>query len=72
MKVNMGSTDRKIRAFVVAPLLVILALVVGAGSVGGIILFVLAAVMLATSAVRSCPLYLPFGVNTDRSKPGAA
>ena len=70
MKVNMGRTDRLIRTFAVAPVLVILALVVGAGSVGGIILFVLAGVMLATSAVGSCPLYLPFGVNTCRTTTG--
>jgi hypothetical protein len=37
---------------------------VGAGSVGGVILLVLALVMLATSAARSCPLYLPMGVDT--------
>jgi len=68
MKVNMGPLDRKIRTFVVAPLLVILALVVGPGEVLGIIFFVLAAIMLLTSAVGSCPLYLPFGLNTCKVK----
>ncbi|MDO8364589.1 MAG: DUF2892 domain-containing protein [Actinomycetota bacterium] len=64
MKVNMGRTDRMIRAFVVAPIAIILAFVVGAGSVGGIILFAAAAIMLGTAAVGSCPLYLPFGFRT--------
>lgn len=69
MKVNMGPLDRKIRAFVVAPLLVILAIVVGPGEVLGIIFFALAAIMLLTSAVGSCPLYLPFGLSTCKVKP---
>ena len=41
-----------------------MALVVGAGSIGGVVLLVLALVMLATSAAGSCPLYLPVGVDT--------
>jgi len=69
VKVNMGRTDRMIRSFIVAPLAIILAFVVGAGSVGGIILFVVAAVMLATSAVKSCPLYLPLGISTESKQP---
>ena len=68
MKINMGRTDRIIRSFVVAPIAIILAFIVGAGTVGGIILFAVAAIMWATSAVRSCPLYLPLKLNTDRSK----
>lgn len=65
MKRNMGNLDRRIRAFVVAPILVVLALAVfGAGSVAGVIALVLAAVMLATSAVGSCPLYAPLGLST--------
>ena len=68
MKVNMGPLDRKIRAFVVAPVLIVLAIIVGAGSVGGIILFALAAIMLATAAMKSCPLYLPCGLNTCKVK----
>ena len=64
MKKNMGKIDRRIRAFLIAPLLVVLALFVGVGSVGGVILLVLALVMLATSAAGSCPLYLPMGVDT--------
>lgn len=64
MKKNMGMIDRRLRAFLFAPVLVVLSLIVGAGSVGGVILLVLALVMLATSAAGSCPLYLPVGVDT--------
>ena len=64
MKLNMGNTDRLIRSLIVAPLLVIVAWSVGFGSTLGIIAVVVAAVMWATSAVGTCPLYLPFGIST--------
>ena len=35
---NMGTVDRSLRAFVVAPLAIVVALVVGAGTLGGVIL----------------------------------
>ena len=68
MKQNIGNTDRIIRV-VLAVLLAVGAWMAGFGSVGGIILLVLAAVMLVTSAVGFCPLYAPFGFST---KPRAA
>ena len=61
---NMGSFDRGVRAFVVAPLVVVLAFVVGAGTVAGVILFVVAGTMLATSAIRFCPNYVWLGITT--------
>jgi len=66
MKPNMGSMDRKIRSFVVAPLLVILAIVFH--NVVGlmVVLLVLAVVMWATSAVKTCPLYMPFKFSTAK------
>jgi Protein of unknown function (DUF2892) len=64
MSTNMGSVDRSVRAFVVAPVLVAVAFVVGVGSVAGIVLLALAAVMLATSAVGFCPLYKLVGLDT--------
>ena len=64
MKVNMGSIDRIVRTFVVAPVAIVVGVVVGAGSVAGIVLFALAAVMLATSAVGFCPLYKLLGLDT--------
>ena len=51
MSRNMNTTDRVLRAFLVAPAAIVLAFVVGAGSIGGILLFVLAAIALATSAI---------------------
>lgn len=64
MRVNMGSIDRLVRTFVVTPVLVVIAVVVGVGSVAGIVLLALAAVMLATSAFSFCPLYKPFKIDT--------
>ena len=64
MKVNMGSADRKLRAFVVTPVLFVVGLLVGPAGWLAIVLYALAGVMLATAAVGSCPLYLPFGLRT--------
>ena len=62
---NTGMVDRSIRAFVVAPVAIVVGVVLGAGSVGGVILFVIAAVMLATSATAFCPTYTLVGISTD-------
>lgn len=64
MKINMGSADRKLRAFVVAPVLVVAGLLVGPAGWLAIVLYVLAAVMLATAAVSFCPLYTLLGLRT--------
>ena len=66
---NMRNLDRGLRAFVVAPAAVIAAVLVGAGSVGGILLFALAGVMLATSAIGFCPLYTLLHINTGGRRP---
>jgi hypothetical protein len=66
---NMSNLDRGLRTFVVAPAAVIAAVLIGAGSVGGVLLFVLAAVMLATSAVGFCPLYTSLHINTSGRRP---
>ena len=66
---NMSTLDRRIRGFAVVPLLVIAALIVGAGTILGIAFLVLAAVMLATSAVGFCPLYTLLHINTRGAKP---
>jgi uncharacterized membrane protein len=65
MKQNMGTADRIIRAVVVAPILLVIAYLVGFASVIGVIATVLAIVMLGTAAVGFCPLYAPFHVHTD-------
>jgi Protein of unknown function (DUF2892) len=66
---NMRNLDRGLRAFVGAPAAVIAAALVGVGSVGGILMLVLAAVMLATSAVGSCPLYVLLHIDTSGRRP---
>ncbi len=65
MKQNLGTGDRIIRGVVVAPLLVVIAYLVGFGSVVGIIAMVLAVVMLGTAAIGFCPLYVPLHIHTN-------
>jgi Protein of unknown function (DUF2892) len=56
MSPNMSRLDRGLRASV-ALAAIVGAVAIGADSVAGIVLFALAAVPLATSAVGFCPLY---------------
>ena len=65
MTQNMGTFDRVLRAFVVAPVAIVVASILGAGTLGGVILFVIAGIMLATSATGYCPNYSIFGISTD-------
>ena len=65
MTQNMGTFDRVLRAFVVAPVAIVVAFILGAGTLGGVILFVIAGIMLATSATGYCPNYSVFGISTD-------
>ena len=61
---NMGTLDRSLRIFVLAPVAIVVALTLGAGTVAGIILFVVAGIMLATAATRFCPTYTLLGIST--------
>jgi len=70
MEHNMGKSDRLVRVLLVAPLAVILAIVVGAGSVLGIVLLAVAAIMALTAVVGMCPLYSVFGISTQRHARG--
>jgi len=63
MSTNESPIDRVIRV-VIAVAAVVVAFVVGASSVLGIILFVVAAIMLVTAATGFCPLYRVFGMST--------
>lgn len=67
---NVGSTDRIVR-FVVAAVALVLAFVVGVGSVGGVVLLVVAAIMAITGAVGVCPLYRIVGVDTCKVRPAS-
>lgn len=62
---NMGAYDRSVRAFIVAPIAIVVAFILGAGTIGGIVLFVVAGIMLATSATGYCPNYIWLGISTD-------
>ena len=70
MKPNMGTVDRAVR--------VVVALAVGAlyltGTISGtvgIVALVVAVVFLGTSAVGSCPAYLPLGLSTRKDPPAS-
>ena len=61
---NMGALDRSLRAFLVAPAAIVVAVLVGAGTVLGIILFVVAGIMLASAGTGFCPTYIALGIST--------
>lgn len=64
---NMGTADRVIRAAIVAPILLVIALVAVDTVAIGTALVVFALVMLLTGALGSCPLYVPLRIDTHRA-----
>lgn len=64
MKLNMGPVDRKLRLYLVAPILVVTGLLIGPGGILPTVLYVVAAVMAGTSLAGSCPLYSLLGLRT--------
>ncbi len=72
MTCNLGNAERAVRALVVAPIAVLLALLVfGADSVLGVIALVVAFAMLATALASWCPIWRTLGLNTcaERGRP---
>ena len=69
MHQNMRTLDRGLRAFLVAPAAVAVGALVGPVSVLAIVLYVVAGVMLATSATGVCPLYALVHIDTRGRKP---
>lgn len=63
MTTNESTLDRIIRA-VVGVIALILAVMVGMGSVGGILLLVVGGILVVTAAVGFCPLYRILGLST--------
>lgn len=61
---NMGAFDRGLRVFVIAPVAIVAAFLVGAGTIFGVILFVVAGIMLTTSVTAFCPTYTLIGIST--------
>lgn len=64
MRKNMGTIDRAVRGFLVAPGAIVAALAVGAGSILGLVLIALAAIMAATALAGFCPLYALLRIDT--------
>jgi hypothetical protein len=69
---NMGPADRKLRAFVLAPVLVVAGVLAGPAGWLAVVFYVLAAVMLGTAAVGYCPLYGLLGLNTRPTQKATA
>lgn len=67
MPKNMGTVDRIIR-IVLAIIVVVLFTAGQLSGVVAIILGILAVVFVATSVVGTCPLYLPFKIDTRGKK----
>ena len=60
---NEKNVDRLVRVAIALAAVGVAALL-GVGSVAGIVLLVVAAVMVVTAAVGFCPLYALFGLST--------
>ena len=71
MSKNMTILDRRLRAVLIAPVAVLIGVLIGPGAVASIVLYALAAVMLATSAAGYCPLYSLFGMGGRHRQPQA-
>ena len=67
MKRNMHAADRIVRA-ILAAAAVWLAIAVGAGTAGGVVALVFAAIMAVTAISGFCPLYLLLGRLSGRRK----
>ncbi len=63
MKNNIGTVDRILRILVAIVIGILYFTNVITGTVA-IVLLVLAGVFILTSLIGTCPLYLPFGINT--------
>jgi hypothetical protein len=63
MKINMGNADRIIR-FLIAAIIVTLYYTSVISGTLGLVLIILAGVLVLTSLVGFCPLYILFGFNT--------
>jgi len=67
MKKNMGTIDKVIRILVAAVVVVLYFTHLISGTLG-IILLILSAVFVVTSILGFCPLYLPFGLSSNKKE----
>jgi Protein of unknown function (DUF2892) len=65
MKANMGTIDKAVRILAAIVVAVLYFTNVISGTLA-IVLLVLAGVFILTSVVGVCPLYLPFGISTNK------
>lgn len=64
---NIGKSDKIVRVLI-AVLFTVLFLNQVVTGIMGVILVILAGVFLLTSVIGTCPLYLPFKINTNHKK----
>ena len=69
MSRNMSREDRGLRAFLVTPAAVAVGVLIGPASAVAIVLYVIAGVLLATSAAGVCPLYSLFHFDSRGRRP---
>jgi uncharacterized membrane protein len=67
MKQNMGNLDKLIRILVAIVVAILVYAKVITGTLG-IVLSIAAIVFVLTSLVGVCPMYLPFGISTCKTK----
>ena len=67
MKKNMGSADRILRILIAAVIAALFFTHVITGTLAAVLL-VLSGVLLLTSFISFCPLYMPFGISTRGKK----
>lgn len=67
MKKNMGTIDKVVRILIALVVIGLYFTNVISG-VMAIVLLILSGIFILTSLISFCPLYLPFGINTDKKK----
>ncbi len=68
MKKNMGNTDKLIRIIIAAAIAVLSFTGVIRGTLN-LVLVIVAVILLLTSLIGFCPLYVPFKIHTNKNKP---
>jgi hypothetical protein len=67
MKKNMGTIDKLVRVLIAAVVVILYFTNVISGTLA-IILLILAGVFVLTSLLGFCPLYIPFGLNSNKKE----
>ncbi len=65
MKKNMGVIDKVVRILIAVVLVVLYFTHIITGTLG-IIMLILSGILVLTSIIGICPLYVPFGLSTGR------